>query len=86
MDAKIFDIKLLFCGFSDFIAKRNTIKETLITKSDVDQYIYKLYLYSRPVISDSHKDYMWDYLQSDISEFDFMAYALHTLRKKLNIC
>lgn len=82
MDARIFDIKLLFCGFNDFVAKHRTIKDTFKEKSETDQYIYKLYLYSRPFISDTQKDYMWDYIQDDISELDFMNACVHILKKK----
>lgn len=73
MDKEIFDNGLLFYGLDDFVTKRNIIKEILPTKSLKEQYIYKLYLYSRPFISETWKDYMWDYLQSDITELIFMS-------------
>lgn len=73
MDKDIFDNDLLFYGLDDFFIKRHKIKEVLPTKSIKDQYIYKLYLYSRPFINDTWKDYMWDYLHNDIDELYFIS-------------
>ena len=68
MDKDIFDNDLLFYGLDDFMAKRHKIRDVLFTKTLKEQYIYKLYLYSRPFISETWKDYMWDFLQNDIPE------------------
>lgn len=78
MDRDIFDNRLLYYGLDDFVNKRMSIKAIFACKSRKDQYLYKLYLYSRPFINDTWKDYMWDYLQSDMNEADFMSnYSLY---------
>lgn len=71
MDREIFDKRLLFYGLDDFYAKRVQIKAIFNCKNMKDQYLYKLFIYSRPFISETWKDYMWDYLQNDINECDF---------------
>lgn len=72
MDRDIFDHRLLFYGLDDFVIKRASIKAIFSCKSCKDQYLYKLYVYAAPFINDTWKDYMWDYLQSDISDLEFM--------------
>jgi hypothetical protein len=73
MDKDIFDNNLLFYGLDDFVTKRNIIKAILPTKTIKEQYIYKLYFYSRPFISETWKDLMWDYLHGDLTELEFMC-------------
>lgn len=68
MDSDIFDNRLLFYGLDEFMVKRKVIKQVLFEKTIREQYIYKLYLYSRPFISETWKDLMWDYIQNDIDE------------------
>ena len=72
MDKDIFDNRLLYYGLDDFYAKRVAIKTIFACKSIKDQYLYKLYVYSRPFINDVWKDNIWDYLQNDIPEYEFM--------------
>lgn len=81
MDKDIFDNRLLFYGLDDFYIRRIQIKAIFMCKNIKDQYLYKLYLYSRPFISETWKDNMWDYLQSDIQEFEFKEQFLLYKRK-----
>lgn len=72
MDKDIFDNRLLYYGLDDFARKRLSIKMILKFKSVKEQYLFKLYVYSRPFINDTWKDYIWDYLQGDMEEKEFV--------------
>lgn len=82
MDADFIDKRLLFYGFNDFFKKRMIIKALLPTKSIKEQYLYRWYLYSRPFISDKLKNFMWDYLQNDMSELDFVLVYSTCIKNK----
>lgn len=85
MDKDIFDNRLLYYGLDEFFIKRASIKAIFACKSIKDQYLYKLYVYSRPFINDTWKDYIWDYLQSDIEEVEFMsAYGIYKRKHQRN--
>lgn len=81
MDKDIFDNRLLYYGLDDFARKRLSIKMILKLKSVKEQYLYKLYVYSRPFINDTWKDYIWDYLQGDIGEQEF-SYFYNIYKQK----
>lgn len=81
MDAEIFDSRLLFIGLDNFYNNREFIKLVFHTKSIREQYLYKLYVYSRPFITDHWKDLIWDYLQSDIS-YEELSYAYNMHKNK----
>ena len=81
MDKKYFDECLLYYGLDDFFNKRNKIKECFIEKDIDNQYLYKLYVYSRPFIKEMWKDYIWDYLQGDIDDLYFASEYLQYKRK-----
>ena len=72
MDADIIDPRLIFYGFEEFFYRRVLIKTIFQTKPLKEQRIYCWWLYSRPFISDTLKNYMWEYLQNDISDLDFI--------------
>ena len=81
MDTDIIDERMVIYGFEHFFKRRVIIKTLFWTKAPRDQHIYKWYLYSRPFISDTAKNYMWDYLQDDISELDFVIAHQTCMRK-----
>lgn len=81
MDTDIIDERLVIYGFEHFFQRRVIIKALFWTKTPKDRHIYKWYLYSRPFISDTVKNYMWDYLQGDISDLDFAILHRQCLRK-----
>lgn len=81
MDKDIFDNRLLYYGLDDFSTKRFSIKTIFRCKSIHDQYLFKLYVYSRPFINDTWKDYIWDYLQGDMEETEF-AYLYDIYKQK----
>lgn len=81
-DKELFDNRLLYIGINEFVAKRIQIKELLKLKSPKDHYLYKLWVYSRPFMSDSTKDVIWDYLNDYMNEFDF-AHWWRLYREKL---
>ena len=72
MDADIIDSRLIFYGFEEFFYRRVLIKNIFQTKSLKDQRIYCWWLYSRPFITETLKNYMWEYLQGDISDYEFI--------------
>lgn len=81
MDADIIDERMLIYGFEHFFKRRVIIKALFLTKTTKEQLIYKWYLYSRPYISETAKNYMYDYLQSDISDLDFVMAFRACMRK-----
>lgn len=88
METEIFDSRMLFWGLDDFVAKRVKIRSLFLCKGDKYKFVYKLYIYSRPFISETWKDFIFDYLWNDISEMEFMsAYTKMKSRnnKKKNI-
>lgn len=72
LDSEVIDERLLFYGFEHFFRRRLIIKALLATKTRKEKKIYRWYLYAAPFITDTVKNYMWDYLQGDISELDFV--------------
>lgn len=83
MDNRFFDECLLYYGLDDFVKHKDTIKECFLSKDINEQYLYKLYVYSRPFIKETWKDYIWDFLQSDIQDFEFLnEYALYKRRNR----
>ena len=82
MDKDLLDEGLLFIGFDDFFKRRESIKELFLTKNIKEQYIYKLYVYSRPFINDTYKDYIWDYLHDDITNAGLVHYYTFYKRRK----
>lgn len=75
MDTDIIDERMVIYGFRHFFQRRVIIKALFWTKPLKERHIYKWYLYSRPFISETAKNYMWEYLQNDINDLDFaMAY------------
>ena len=83
VDGEVIDERILFYGFEDFFRRRLVIKTLLATKDRKDKMIYKWYLYASPFISDVFKNYMWDYLQGDISDLDFiMVYGQYCKKRK----
>lgn len=81
MDKDIFDSRLLYYGLDDFYLKKETIRILFQCKSIKEQYLYKMYVYSRPFINDTWKDYIWDYLQHDIPDIEFASNYLQMKRK-----
>lgn len=72
MDKDIIDERLIFYGLDHFFKKRLVIKAIFHTKTLREQRIFQWYLYSRPFISDTVKNNMWDYLHDYMSEADFV--------------
>lgn len=83
MDKEIFDERLLYYGLDDFVCNRKLIRKVFKEKSIKEQYIYKLYVYSRPFIKETWKDYIWDFLQGDIEEPIFIhEYTIYKKRHR----
>lgn len=82
MDRDLFDEGLLFIGFDEFYERRDEIKDLFWTKNIKEQYIYKLYVYSRPFINDTYKDYIWDYIHDDITIVELAHYYTFYKRRK----
>lgn len=71
MDIRFFDYRLLYYGLDHFYNNRYIIRDVLKEQTVDNAYLYKLYVYSRPFINDTWKDYIWDFLQNDIEDFEF---------------
>ena len=71
MDKEFFDTRLLYYGLDEFFHKRIIIKTILQCKNNKDIYLYRMYVYSRGFINDTWKDYIWEYLNNDISDLQF---------------
>lgn len=84
MESEFVDKKLLIYGFDSFFNRREEIKEIFMTKTPKEQALYRMYLYSRPFISDCFKNAMWDYLQEDITPLDFLIFYCNNKSKNKN--
>lgn len=82
MDKDFFDESLLYYGLDEFYRKRLIIKTVLVTKPVKEQFLYRMYVYSRAFISDTWKNNIWDYLQDDISEVEFLNLYMDYQNKK----
>lgn len=85
MDKDFFDERLLYYGLDEFYRKRLVIKSVLFTRPTDEQFLYRMYVYSRAFISDTWKNNIWDYLQSDISEVEFLNLYIDYQNKKSHI-
>lgn len=81
MDEELFGELLLYYGLDDFYNNRKLIKRVFTKKDNRTQYLYRMYVYSRPFIKDNWKDYIWDYLQNDIKESEFITLYFQHKRK-----
>lgn len=85
MDKDFFDERLLYYGLNDFYKRRLIIKTLFKCKTLKEQYLYRLYVYSRAFINDTWKDRMWEYIQNDITDEQFVEfYTLYMERKNIN--
>lgn len=85
MDRRFFDECLLYYGLDDFFKRKDIIKECFEKQSIDTQYLYKLYVYSRPFIKETWKDYIWDYLQNDIEEWYLISeYSIYKRKNRDN--
>ena len=81
IDGEYFHRTLLFLNIDDFFSNRATIKNRLLIEDVHTVYYYRLYVYSRPFVSDMWKDYIWDYVMGDMKDEDFVyAYVIHRKR------
>lgn len=71
MDSRFFDTRLLYYGLDHFFSNRYIIKEAFKEQDINTMHIYMWYVYSRPFINDTWKDYIWEFLQSDLEDYEF---------------
>jgi hypothetical protein len=85
MNKDFFDERLLYYGLDEFYKKRLIIKTTLMTLPTNEQFLYRMYVYSRAFISDTWKNTIWDYLQDDITEVELLNLYVDYQNKKSHI-
>ena len=85
MDKDFFDERLLYYGLDEFYRKRLIIKTVLVTLPIKEQFLYRMYVYSRAFISDTWKNNIWDYLQDDITEVELLNMYMDYQNKKSHI-
>lgn len=85
MDKDFFDERLLYYGLDEFYRKRLIIKTTLMSLPRNEQFLYRMYVYSRAFISDTWKNNIWDYLQDDITEVELLNMYMDYQNKKSHI-
>lgn len=85
MDKDFFDERLLYYGLDEFYKKRLIIKTTLMSLPRNEQFLYRMYVYSRAFISDTWKNNIWDYLQDDITEVELLNMYMDYQNKKSHI-
>lgn len=85
MDKDFFDERLLYYGLDEFYRKRLIIKTVLVTLPIKEQFLYRMYVYSRAFISDTWKNNIWDYIQGDITEVEFLNMYVDYQNKKSHI-
>lgn len=76
LESVFIDPRLSFRGMDDFWKRKYDIKECFKALDINQQYLYQWYLYSRPFIDDTTKNYIWDFLQDDMLDYEFaMVYC-----------
>lgn len=66
--ADILGVDMVYYTFSDFMDRRNNIKELLKGKNKEYVAIYRMYVGSRPWMKEYYRDCIWDFLNDYMSD------------------
>lgn len=58
----LFEVQYLFSTFTEYKKKSKLIKEAYSKWNKQEIVIYRMYVYSRPLLKDKQKDEIWDEL------------------------
>lgn len=72
-NATILDIDMLYYTFTDFINRRDKIKNKLATKDNRYYCIYHLYVEARPWMKDYYRNCIWDYLNGYMTDSELLV-------------
>ena len=64
--AGLLDTRLVFSTFKEYRSRRMIIIKLFTKMTTSEAYIYQWYIYSRPLLSDKQKDFIWDELNGFI--------------------
>lgn len=60
----IIDYELLFSTYKEYRLKKKLIIDKVNEMSVKEKVIYRMYIYSRPLVSERQKDYIWEEMVS----------------------
>ena len=61
----LFGCDLIFSTYREFKQKRKKIKDTFDTFDIQHKVIYRMYIFSKPLLGEKQKEYIWDELIRD---------------------
>ena len=62
----LLDTRLVFSTFKEYKSRRGIIIRLFTHMNTQEVYIYQWYIFSRPLLSDKQKDFIWDELNGFI--------------------
>lgn len=75
----------IFYGFDEFFEKREQIRHEVDCMNLNQIFVYKLYVYSSPFITDYIRNSMWDYLMRDEEDLTLIKVYADYKRNKRTI-
>ena len=63
-DYGLIDYELLFSTYKEFKEKKKKIYDSYIGMTTQERAIYRMYVYSRPLLTEKQKDYLWEEMNS----------------------
>lgn len=67
---------MLFNNFEDFYKKAKHIKDVFELLCPKDKRLYKMYVYSNPIIRDGLLDKIWEYLNEPLGSCYYVSYDM----------
>lgn len=56
----LIEYNLLFSTYKEFKTKKQTIYSAYLKMNAQERVIYRMYIYSRPILTEKQKDYIWE--------------------------
>ena len=63
----LFDCKLTFSTYREFREKKKIIYDSYRLMNTQGKVIYRMYVYSRPLLTEKQKDYLWEEMNGYIT-------------------
>lgn len=64
----LFEYNLLFSTYKEYRSKKKLIIDKIIKMDVKNKAIYRMYVYSRPLLTERQKDFIWEEIANAIRE------------------
>ena len=75
----------IFYGFDEFFSRREIIRKEVDCMDTSQIFVYKLYIYSTPFVTDYIRNGMWDFLMRDEDDLTLVKIYSDYKRSKKTI-